>query len=66
MPISINSCRIIQGLRYQVLENYHRHLKDDYRLTLKVPQIITAQKIHRGDHYIENHGYLNPKIFTEL
>jgi len=50
---------------YQVLENYHRHLKAGDRLILKVPQIITAQKIHRGDQYVENEAYLNPQIFTE-
>lgn len=50
---------------YQVLENYRRHLKDDDRIILKVPQIITAQKIHRGEQYLQNEAYLNPKIFTE-
>ncbi len=48
-----------------VLENYRRHLKDGDHLFLKVPQIITAQKIHQGDQYLENESYLNPKIFTE-
>jgi hypothetical protein len=50
---------------YQVLENYRYHLKDGDRFILKVPQIITAQKIHKGDQYIENEAYLNPKIFTD-
>jgi uncharacterized protein YecE (DUF72 family) len=50
---------------YQVLKTYARHLKEGDRIILKVPQIITAQKIHRGDQYIENPSYLNPKIFTE-
>ena len=50
---------------YQVLENYRRHLKDGDRIILKVPQIITSQKIHRGEQYLENEDYLNPKIFTE-
>jgi uncharacterized protein YecE (DUF72 family) len=50
---------------YQVLENYRRYLKEADRLILKVPQIITAQKIHRGDQFLENEAYLNPKIFTE-
>jgi hypothetical protein len=27
--------------------------------------MITAQKIHRGEQFIENPAYLNPKIFTE-
>ena len=50
---------------YQVLKTYARHLKDGDRVILKVPQMITAQKFHRGDQHIENPSYLNPKIFTE-
>ena len=50
---------------YQVLKNYLRYLKEGDRLILKVPQVITAQKMHRGDQYLENEAYLNPKIFTE-
>jgi len=50
---------------YHVLENYRRHLKDGDRIILKVPQIITAQKVHRGDQFLENEAYLNPQIFTE-
>jgi uncharacterized protein YecE (DUF72 family) len=49
---------------YQVLKTYSRHLKDGDRIILKVPQLITAQKFHRGDQHIENPAYLNPKIFT--
>lgn len=50
---------------YQVLKIYAGHLKENDRLILKVPQIISAQKIHRGDQYVENPTYLNPKLFTE-
>ncbi len=50
---------------YHVLENYRRHPKEDDRLILKVPQVITAQKTHRGEQYLENEAYLNPKNFTE-
>src|SRR5208337_1738756 len=50
---------------YRVLENYRRYLKEGNRLILKVPQIITAQKMHRGDQFLENDAYLNPTIFTE-
>jgi hypothetical protein len=50
---------------YQVLKTYAGHLKENDRIILKVPQMITAQKIHRGEQYIENSAYLNPKIFTE-
>jgi hypothetical protein len=50
---------------YHVLENYRRYLKEGDRIILKVPQVITAQKIHRGGQYLENEAYLNPTIFTE-
>lgn len=50
---------------YQVLKTYSRHLKKGDRILLKVPQLITAQKFHRGDHHIENPAFLNPAIFTK-
>ena len=49
---------------YQVLQHYSRYLKDGDRIILKVPHMTTAQKIHRGEQYLENEAYLNPKIFT--
>jgi hypothetical protein len=50
---------------FQVLKAYSRHLKEGDRIVLKVPQVITAQKFHRGEQYVENPAYLNPIIFTE-
>jgi hypothetical protein len=50
---------------YQVLKTYAQHLKEGDRIILKVPQMIMAQKIRRGDLYFPNPTYLNPKIFTE-
>ena len=50
---------------YQVLKSYSRHLKEGDRLILKVPQLITAHKIRRGDQYLENEAYSNTKIFNE-
>jgi uncharacterized protein YecE (DUF72 family) len=50
---------------YQVLKTYSRHLKDGDRIILKVPQMITAQKFHRGDQHLKNEAYLNPGIFTK-
>jgi uncharacterized protein YecE (DUF72 family) len=50
---------------YQVLKTYCRHLKEGDRIILKVPQIITAHKVHRGDQHTENPSYLNSKIFTD-
>jgi hypothetical protein len=52
-------------LNYRVLENYRRYLNEGDRVILKVSQIITAQKMHRGDQFLENDAYLNPTIFTE-
>ena len=50
---------------YQVLKTYARHVKEGDRIILKVPQLITAQKTHRGDRHNENPSYLNPKIFID-
>jgi uncharacterized protein YecE (DUF72 family) len=49
----------------QVLKTYSRHLKEGDRILLKVPQLITAQKIRKSDQHIKNEAYLNPKIFTK-
>ncbi len=49
---------------YRVLESYRRHLKEDDRLLLKVPQVISAQRLRGGDKFVENLDYLNPEIFT--
>ena len=50
---------------YQVLKNYAKHLKEGDRIILKVPQMVMAQKIRKGDYHVANPAYLNPKIFTE-
>jgi uncharacterized protein YecE (DUF72 family) len=50
---------------YQVLKTYAKHLKDGDRIILKVPQMITAQKIRKGDQHIKNEAYLSPAIFTD-
>jgi hypothetical protein len=45
---------------YQVLQSYARHLKEGDRILLKVPQIITAQKIRQGDRHLNNEVYCSP------
>jgi hypothetical protein len=50
---------------YQVVKTYTQHLNEGDRIILKVPQMITAQKIRKSDFYFPNPAYLNPKIFTE-
>lgn len=48
---------------YRVLQAYSRYLSRDDRLILKVPQVICAQRLWRGERFIENSDYLNPEIF---
>jgi len=48
---------------FHVLSNYRKHMKENDRVILKVPQIISAQKVHHGGKYIENESYLNAEIF---
>lgn len=50
---------------YHVLKHYAKHLKEGNRIILKVPQMVMAQKIRKGDYHVGNPAYLNPKIFTE-
>jgi len=38
-------------------------LKGRDHLILKIPQLISAQKLRRGGKYLENETYLNPEIF---
>ena len=49
---------------YQLLTRYHQYMKEGGHLILKVPQMVSAQKFHRGKEYIPNPDYLNPEIFT--
>ena len=62
-PLLENDGRPTQN--YQVLKNYSRHLREDDRLLLKVPQLVTAHKIPKGCRYIKNEAYLDTQIFTE-
>ena len=50
---------------HPVLQRYRRHMKEGDRVILKVPQMITAQKVRRGGSYVQNETYLNPEIFIE-
>jgi uncharacterized protein YecE (DUF72 family) len=50
---------------HHVLQQYRRHIKEGDRVVLKIPQMITAQKVRRGGGaYVRNETYLNPEIFT--
>jgi uncharacterized protein YecE (DUF72 family) len=50
---------------FRVLKTYAGHLREDDRIILKVPQMVTAQKICKGEQHTKNSAYLNPKIFTD-
>ncbi|MGV8073321.1 MAG: DUF72 domain-containing protein [Syntrophobacteraceae bacterium] len=48
---------------YKALCKYRKYLSEEDYLILKVPQIVSAQKIRRGAAYEPNPHYLNPEIF---
>ena len=50
---------------YRVLMEYKKHLHKNDRLILKVPQVVFAQKIRKGDKYATNEEFLNPKVFFD-
>jgi uncharacterized protein YecE (DUF72 family) len=47
-----------------VLRTYERYLGDDDRVLLKVPQVVSAQKLWRKGRFVENPDYLNVDIFV--
>jgi hypothetical protein len=49
---------------FHVLKSYREHMATRDSIILKVPQVIFARKIRRGNHYLPNESYLNPGIFT--
>lgn len=49
---------------YHVLGKYRQYLREGDHLILKVPQLISAQKIRRGGKYVENEAYLSAEIFN--
>ena len=48
---------------YHVLRKYSQFLKEGDRVILKVPQVIFAQKFHRGREYVSNDDFLNSGLF---
>ncbi len=50
---------------YFLLKKYGSFLKEKDFLFLKVPQVITARKIHISRHFTANKTYLNPEVFNE-
>ncbi len=47
------------------LSRYRDYLKDNDRLILKAPQIISARNLRKGNNFIRNDSYLNPEIFVK-
>jgi uncharacterized protein YecE (DUF72 family) len=47
---------------YQFLRAYKQHLRAGDALLLKVPQVVTARKLRRGNQYQDNPAYLNTEV----
>jgi uncharacterized protein YecE (DUF72 family) len=50
---------------FHVLKRYRQYMKETDRVVLKVPQMISAQKLRRGNKYVKNETYLNAEIFSK-
>lgn len=50
---------------FHVLKRYRKFMRETDRVVLKVPQIISAQKVRRSGRYVENETYLNAEIFRK-
>ncbi|MEW6665883.1 MAG: DUF72 domain-containing protein [Thermodesulfobacteriota bacterium] len=48
---------------HHVLRRYKDHMKEDDGMVLKVPQMISAQKLRRGGAYVQSETYLNAELF---
>lgn len=49
---------------YHVLRRYQQYMKKKDHIIVKVPQVITAQRLRRGSDYRENETYLDADVFT--
>jgi uncharacterized protein YecE (DUF72 family) len=50
---------------YHVLRRYREHMREEDRLVLKVPQLVSAQKLRRGGNYFPNETYLSAEMFAD-
>jgi hypothetical protein len=48
---------------FQVLKAYKQNMRNGDTLLLKVPQVVTAPSLRRGNQYRDNPGYLNAEVF---
>jgi hypothetical protein len=49
---------------FHVLKGYREQMKEDDCVVVKVPRVITAQKLRHGAQYSNNETYLNTEMFT--
>ncbi|MCK8600116.1 DUF72 domain-containing protein [Desulfoferrobacter suflitae] len=49
---------------HRVLAAYREYIRDRDSVVLKVPQLVFAQKLKRGNRFVENDSYLDPDVFT--
>ena len=50
---------------FHVLQTYQKHMTENDRMILKVPQLVFAKKLRRGKEYIENPDYLNTELYIK-
>jgi uncharacterized protein YecE (DUF72 family) len=48
---------------YRVLQTYGKHLRENDRLILKVPQVLFARKLWKSGKFDENPGFLDAESF---
>jgi hypothetical protein len=48
-----------------VLRTYQKHMTENDRMILKVPQSVFAKKLRRGKTYVENPDYLNTELYIK-
>ncbi len=50
---------------FYTLKRYRQHMGQKDRVVLKVPQTISARKVHRNGRYAENKTHLNVELFIK-
>jgi uncharacterized protein YecE (DUF72 family) len=48
-----------------VLRTYQKHMTENDQVILKVPQLVCAKKLRRGNSYVENPDYLNTELYIK-
>jgi len=50
---------------FHVLRTYQKHMKENDRMILKVPQLVFAKKLRRGKSYVVNPDYLETELYIK-